>query len=57
MEQTYVPTMLTTESKINGKVTAILKLEPVSSHLHRHNQIHTVKNKQTPVYWKIKSIL
>lgn len=27
--------MLTTEAKINGKIRATLKLEPVSSHFHR----------------------
>lgn len=35
MEQTYVSTMLTTEAKINGKLRAILKLEPVHSYFHR----------------------
>lgn len=50
MEQTYVSTMLTTEAKINGKLRAILKIEPVSSHFHRDNQMHTVKKKQTLIY-------
>lgn len=41
---------LTTEAKINGKLRAILKLEPVSSHFQRLNQLHTVKKQQTLIY-------